>query len=128
MQTNVTSERKEVDMSGAKAKTATIQKGNPILPSPPIPKKVLVSNTKLPSTQDGKEEQQETKPTTIEKEGVSKEDGKASGVITIYVFRDRPYEAKFTGEITGVELNIAWRAMYKQYKLWKHKLLKEGGK
>lgn len=106
----------------AKAK-ATAVRGNPILPPPAIPKKVLESNVRpsLPLEETDKvvEEKVEVK---------AKVDEKFKGIITIYVFENKSYEAKFTGEITGNEMIIAVNAMRKQYKLWKRELLKAGGK
>lgn len=115
-------------MSGAKAKAVL---GNPVLPPPPIPKKVLESNVKPTPTQA-----EEPKPSSIleraeEKVGEKvrvEVDEKPKGTITIYVYNGKPYEAKFEGEIAGFEMNIAIPAMRKQYKLWKHGLLKQGGK
>jgi len=118
-------------MGSAKAKE--VVRGNPvkeeglILPPPTIPKKVLESNRPLlPST-----EVEEKAPASSElldrKIEVDKSEGPI-GEITLYIYRNRPYEAKFTGKIAGFEMGIAIRAMRKQYKLWKLDLLKQGGK
>lgn len=111
--------------NGAKAEAATVR-GNPILPPPAIPKKVLESNIKPPL-----EAAKGTSPVAEGKEKVevkAKVDEKVKGTITISVFENKPYEAKFTGEITGNEMIIAVNAVRKQYKLWKRELLKAGGK
>jgi len=100
------------------------KKGGLIIPPPNIPEKVLESNKNtVPAkeTSPPVEEKKEEKKVEVRKEG-------AKGTITIYTYENRPYEVKFTGEITGVEINIAWRTMYKEYKLWKRSLLKQGGK
>jgi len=108
-------------MDSAKANTV---RGNAVLPPPNIPKKVLESNKNAPPVV--------AKPLpTASSELLDKKvkvDEKPKGKITIHVYNGKPYEAKFEGEITGAEINVAWRAMYKQYKLWKHNLLKQGGK
>ncbi|KKN42503.1 hypothetical protein LCGC14_0712640 [marine sediment metagenome] len=101
-------------------------RGNPVLPPPIIPKKVLDSNIIPPPIIE--EAPISTLVVDEKLEHSVVVDEKAKGMITIYIFENKPYEAKFSGQVTGVELNIAWRAMYKQYKLWKHELLKQGGK
>lgn len=109
-------------MAGAKAK---LERGNPVLPPPPIPKKVLESNVKSAPDVGGKVGEvveEKAKPKVLG-------EGKVIGTITISIYDDRPYEAKFEGKIAGPEMNIAVLALRKQYKLWKRGLIeKEGGK
>jgi len=49
----------------------------------------------------------------------------AKGTITIQVFDNKPYEVTFTGVITGVEIDLAWKMMMRSYRLWKHTLIKK---
>jgi hypothetical protein len=46
------------------------------------------------------------------------------GKIVIDVFDNRPYKVEFTGVITGVEIDLAWKMMMKSYRVWKHSLIK----
>jgi hypothetical protein len=118
-------------MDSAKAKTVVrgnpITKGEPVLPPPPIPKKVLESNKPL-STIDVGEEKAPASSELLDRKVEVKGDEKPKGTITIYLYDNRPYEAKFDGKIAGFEMNIAVPALRKGYKLWKRELLKQGGK
>ena len=46
------------------------------------------------------------------------------GVINIKLYHHKTFEVGFSGCITGVDISMAWRAMMKQYRVWKHTLLK----
>ena len=50
------------------------------------------------------------------------------GTILIKLYRNKRYETEFKGEITGMDRDIAWRAMMKGYMVWKSNLSKQGGK
>ena len=117
-------------MDSAKAKTVErgnpITKGVPVLPPPPIPKKVLESNKPLPY--QGEKEVKPSSSDLLDRKVKKYKDDKPIGEITLYIYKNRPYEAKFEGQIAGFEMSIAIRAMRKQYKLWKLNLLKQGGK
>ena len=55
---------------------------------------------------------------------------KEKGKIVIRLYKDKPAETEFYGELVGSDMSIAWRAMMKGYRVWKHTLMKakEGGK
>jgi hypothetical protein len=52
-------------------------------------------------------------------------DAKPKGTIVIKTFENSPYEVEFSGIITGSEVDIAWKAMMKEYRVWKHNLFKK---
>lgn len=52
-------------------------------------------------------------------------DASPKGTVTIKIFENSPYEVDFTGKITGTEVDMAWKAMMKEYKLWKHNIFKK---
>jgi hypothetical protein len=52
-------------------------------------------------------------------------DAKPKGTILIKVFENSPYEVEFSGKITGSEVDMAWKAMMKEYRVWKHNLSKK---
>lgn len=115
--------------------------GLPVIPQPPIPKRVLESSVgeqtlppELGLSKTALATQFDVKPDISEEEAaVVKEKEKEvetepKGVITIRLYKHRPYEVDFEGTITGADRDIAWRAMMKQYMQWKAKLAKQGGK
>lgn len=51
-------------------------------------------------------------------------DAQPKGTITIQIFENSPYEIDFTGVVTGTEIDMAWRFMMKEYRVWKHKMFK----
>ena len=61
---------------------------------------------------------------------VAKDEDGLKGKIVIRVYKDKPAEVDFYGELVGSDLSVAWRAMMKGYRVWKHTLMKakEGGK
>lgn len=108
-------------MGDAKVKTEI---ANPVIPKPTVPDKVKNSRVesqvgKAPPA--GVTSVRETPPEQLLDKG-------AKGIITIYLFDNAPYQCDFKGKIVGDDINVAWRAMYKEYKLWKHTLSKIGGK
>ena len=109
-------------MEGAKAAV----KEGPIIPKPAVPKKVLESNPTTTSPPAPKVAPSSSK--LLDKKIKVYKDDKPSGTITLYVYKNRPYDAKFTGHINGFEMNIAIPAIRKHYKLWKRGLIKQGGK
>ncbi len=114
---------------GAKADTVTTGTpgpSGPIIPGPAVPDKVIESNrtsvaeVKKPAPLKDRE--------LIEKKVPKYKDEKPSGTITLFVYKNKPYVAKFTGWINGFEMNIAIPAIRKHYKLWKRGLINKGGK
>jgi hypothetical protein len=109
-----------------------LEKGNPIIPDPPIPSQVRMSAVPEPPTPIPKEsgEEVEVVDTPIsfpidEKVMVEEEvDARPKGTIVIKVFENSPYEVEFSGKVTGSEVDIAWKAMMREYKQWKYKLMK----
>lgn len=94
------------------------------VPAPPVPSKV--GGSKLPpigatSTYIEEEEGVKEKKEVVEEK-------EPAGVITIKVFARRPFEVNFSGAITGKQVDLAWRYMMKQYKVWKHDEAKKGKK
>ena len=121
----------------------TNAKVEPIIPDAPVPSQVSASLAfPLPKPQpvekegtivtplnDGEEKVEEVIEDTSNMEvDTSKEGGgeeKVKGTITIDVYENIPYKVKFDGVITGSEIDIAWKAMMKEYKLWKAELFKK---
>jgi len=119
-------------------------RGNPVeeegIPAPPVPSIVRQSMVPKPpppiakengeervvGSQEEKEEEVVTKEPAFgsndEKMKVSDE---AKGTITIKVFENSPYEVEFEGMVTGSEVDMAWKAMMREYRIWKHNLLKK---
>ena len=56
---------------------------------------------------------------------VKESEEKAKGTIVISVFDNKPYGVVFSGTITGVEIDLAWKMMMKEYRVWKHSLIKK---
>jgi hypothetical protein len=119
-----------------KPKTETeMVRGNPVIPPPPIPSQVRMSMVPKPPEPVAKMVEgkpvEATSPIEEEKGEVEKAveeeevDVRPKGTVTIKVFENSPYEVDFTGMITGSEIDIAWKAMMREYKQWKHRLMKE---
>ena len=103
-----------------------VEVGNPVIPSPPIPSQVRTSMlpkppTPIPATTP-KVETETTAEKKVEDEVEERVDEKPKGEITIRIFENSPYEVEFSGFIAGNELDLAWRAMMKEYRVWKHKM------
>ena len=119
-------------MDSAKAKTASSAgdqssvKVGPVIPGPAVPKKVLESNAT--TTPQPVQEKKDASSELLDRKVPKYKDEKPVGTITLYVYKNKPYEAKFTGRINGFEMNIAIPAIRKNYKLWKRNLIKTGGK
>lgn len=110
--------------------------GNPIsvpgsVPDAPVPSQVGVALPEPPApiSKDGKEVEVEEVVSPVESimDGVmDKEmDAEPKGTITISVFENSPYEIDFVGIITGTEIDLAWRAMMKEYRVWKHTMFRK---
>jgi len=98
---------------------------NPVIP-PPVPSQVRLSRVPEqpePTAKAGGEEV-EVKEQEEEKFGVEV-DVRPKGTITIRVFENSPYEVDFEGVITGSEVDMAWKAMMKEYRVWKHTLFRK---
>ena len=67
----------------------------------------------------------EPKVKAEERKVISRGEPVVKGTIVITIFENHPYEVEFSGKITGEERNLAWRAMMKQYNVWKAKVAKE---
>ena len=48
-----------------------------------------------------------------------------TGSIHIEVFENAPYKVKFEGMVTGAQIDMAWRAMMKEYRVWKHMVFRK---
>lgn len=108
--------------------------GNPVIPLPPVPSLVRMSMVPEPPTPTEKEESGESKVVETETFGNDVEakfiplkvgEEEAKGTIVIRIFENSPYETDFEGEITGVEVDMAWKAMMKGYRLWKNRVFKQ---
>ena len=107
--------------------------GNEVIPDAPVPSIVRMSMVPkppdpTPKIVDGKGvevvELVEDKDEISAVESID-EDVKAKGTIVVEVFENKPYKVEFSGVITGVEIDHAWRAMMKGYRVWKHSLIKK---
>jgi hypothetical protein len=109
--------------------------GNLVIPDTPIPSQVRMSMLPIPpipveKVVDGQEAEAEpmnlvdTAP-NLEEVSVGEVDARPKGTITIKVFENSPYEVEFEGVVTGSEIDIAWKAMMKEYRVWKHNLFKK---
>jgi hypothetical protein len=56
---------------------------------------------------------------------VAKTETKAKGVITIYIYEDKPIESTFVGDIKGWDISQAIRGLMRGYRKWKAELAKE---
>ncbi len=123
---------------------ANLVKPKEVIPKPGVPSKVRLSVVPDPELTKGKsgdktqfrktveatksevEETKEVVEETVKEKVFSREDEPVvKGTIVITVYKDHPYEVEFSGNITGTERDLAWRAMMKQYQAWKQKLAKE---
>jgi len=115
------------------AEKPTIKRGNPMLPDPPIPSIVRMSMVPEPPIPIPKDQEEigvlmdvEHSPSPEELIKLDMEmDAKPKGTIVIKVFENSPYEVDFSGAITGSEVDMAWKAMMKEYRVWKHNLFKK---
>ena len=106
-----------------------VRKEEPILPPPPIPSQVRMSMVTSPPVPV---ENRKVPPLPLDEERTMTKEEKekewpteeACGTITIQVFQHRPYLVEFTGVVTGGQIDLAWRAMMKKYRVWKHTLIK----
>jgi len=118
------------------AEKPTIKRGNPMLPDPPTPSIVRMSMVPeppapIPKEVDGVLVGADIVPpstftdTEIEEKLKEEMDARPKGTIVIKVFENSPYEVDFSGAITGSEVDMAWKAMMKEYRVWKHNLFKK---
>ena len=102
-----------------------------VLPPPPVPSQVRMGTPPPPPTPtvDGTVPPEPVVPEVEMEEEVKEvvEKGKETGKVTVHLYVDKPYKVEFEGHITGEEVSIVWRALFKQYRLWKHNLSKMGG-
>jgi len=111
------------------AEKPAVERGNPVIPDAPVPSMVrqsMVPEPPMPIPKD------RTAVTDIKPQddglGVEIEeelDARPKGMIVIKVFENSPYEVDFNGMITGSEVDMAWKAMMKEYRVWKHNLFKK---
>jgi len=52
----------------------------------------------------------------------------AKGVITLYIYEDKPIESTFIGDIKGWDISQAIRGLMKGYRKWKAEVAKEATK
>ena len=134
------------------AEKPAVERGNPVISAAPVPSMVRQSMVPEPPTPIPKQVRELTQneieagvTTTIFDEGEEvissptpqefeanleeklKEemDARPKGMIVIKVFENSPYEVDFNGMITGSEVDMAWKAMMKEYRVWKHNLFKK---
>jgi hypothetical protein len=116
------------------AEKPAVGRGNPVLPDPPIPSMVrqsMVPEPPAPITKMDEGEEVIASPTPQEFEANLEEklkeemDARPKGMIVIKLFENSPYEVEFSGAITGSEVDMAWKAMMKEYRVWKHNLFKK---
>lgn len=111
-------------------------RGNPVIPPPYIPSQVRMSMVPKPPEPIAKvdvegREVEVTEDQILEQSDANlpeidvEMDAKPKGVIVIKVFENSPYEVEFSGVVTGSEVDIAWKAMMKEYRVWKHNLYKK---
>ena len=112
-------------------------RGNPVLPDPPVPSMVRQSVVPEPPAPILKDQEErgvdmdaEHTPSPEELIKVDAEmneemDVRPKGMIVIKLFENSPYEVEFSGKITGSEVDMAWKAMMKEYRVWKHNLSKK---
>jgi len=108
-------------------------RGNPVeeegIPAPPIPSIVRQSMVPKPpppiAKENGEEEVVTKEPAFGSNDEKMKVSDEAKGTITIKVFENSPYEVEFEGMVTGSEVDMAWKAMMREYRIWKHNLLKK---
>ena len=109
----------------------TKERGNPVKPEvekAPAPSQVRGSQLmppKDPISIGPAKEEIKTEPEPEKKEVEREMEMQPKGTISIKLYRDHPYEIDFSGKITGSEVDIAWRAMMKAYRLWKHKIFRD---
>jgi len=107
------------------------ERGNPVLPKPPVPSQVRMSRMeevvpKEKKEEEGKVEEEKGKKADIVVAGpIFVTEEKPKGTITIAVFENIPYQVTFSGHIKGDEVDMAWKAMMKAYRVWKHNLSKQ---
>ena len=124
-------------MKNLKGVEMSEERGSQVIPKAPVPRQVRMSILPKPPEpvakvdEDGIPiplEEQHLAPGGIEsndelaKKLVSEAEGKPKGTIFIKIYENMPYEVDFTGIVTGSEVDMAWRAMMKQYRVWKHTL------
>lgn len=123
---------------------AKVKMGNPVenvtvpeapVPSQvgrPLPKQQLVEKEK--DEELGVVDESSPLPTTEESKSSSKEldkmfgpdvDKEPKGTIHISIYMNSPYTVDFEGIVTGSEIDMAWRAMMKEYRVWKHIMFKK---
>lgn len=109
----------------------------PILPPPPVPSSVRLSVVTPPPdpVEDKGVAPVPVPPPPPDEKIITKEEKERAwpteapcGNINIKVYKHRPYEVEFTGVVTGGQIDLAWRAMMKKYRVWKHTLLKSDQK
>ena len=116
------------------AEKPAVERGNPVIPDAPIPSMVRQSMVPEPPTPILKDSEgmgvlmdAEHAPSSEELIRLDEEmDAKPKGTIVIKLFENSPYEVEFSGKITGSEVDMAWKAMMKEYRVWKHNLFKKG--
>ena len=93
-----------------------------VLPKPPIPTKVLRSAVPPPSPHLKVSSKVEVEvKEEVKKVKLLEPETEPKCVITIKTYNYKPFEVEFKGTLTGSDRDLAWRAMMKQYKVWKAK-------
>ena len=104
------------------------------IPPAPVPSLVRMSMVPEPPPPILKEESVELSVVETETSAPTNEvvftplkvgEEEAKGTIVIRIFENSPYETDFEGAITGVEVDMAWKAMMKGYRLWKNRVFKQ---
>jgi hypothetical protein len=110
------------------------------IPSPGVPSRVRMSVVPDPEVTRGGDKTKfrgvvESTTSKVEEEKVEKVETEklfgvedqpiVKGTIVITVYENHPYDVEFSGNITGNERDLAWRAMMKQYAVWKARIAKQ---
>ena len=99
------------------------QVGRP-LPPPPDPIEKVGGDEKLVSGDGQSPELSSGVDEELQEKLDADVDAKPKGTIHINIFENNPYEIEFNGIITGSELDMAWRFMMKEYRVWKHTMFR----
>ena len=94
-----------------------VKVANPTIPPPAIPIQVKRSRV-LPAVPI------EEKIEVSEEQPKREVDASEGGTINITIYKDKPHKVEFSGFISGRDIDLAWRFMMKEYRVWKHEIFK----
>jgi len=90
-----------------------------VLPEPSLP---VLASSSTPFSEG--EEKGRGNEEVGEEEAISEGEEKEKGTILIKLYENSPFSVTFEGKIGGGDVDRAWRALMKQYRVWKSKLSK----